>query len=354
MISLSSLSKAFATCLTGLALLNHAAQAQTKKVPAPVRKPTTATKAPVKRPVASKTPVKTTSPQGFGRTKSGIEYRIFRRSNGRYTLRTDVNPAGDPTYSTRIGKTLAAHMQYRTAKDSVLFSTRKQLGMPAQIPLAALQERGGIEEAVTWLQAGDSAVFRFNLDSIFAKSFRQPVPPFMKKAGNTLTMLVKVQKLMTPAEAQAEQQKMMEMAQKKADADAAEFIAKDDALIQDYLKKNNLTGVKTSGGTYYVVTKAGTGPKPQAGQTVSVLYTGMLLNGKVFDSSEKNGGQPITFPLGRGQVIRGWDQGLLELNQGTKAILLIPSPLAYGSRGAGADIPANAILRFDVELVDVK
>ncbi|MDF7809770.1 FKBP-type peptidyl-prolyl cis-trans isomerase [Hymenobacter sp. YC55] len=293
--------------------------------------------------------------QSFGRTTSGIEYKIYHRTNGRYQLRTDVNPAGDPTYSTRVGKILAAHLQYRTAKDSLLFSTRKELmGMPAQLPLSEVKVRGGIEDAVALLQPGDSAVFRFNVDSVFAKSFRQPAPPFMKKAGNTMTVLAKAQKLMTQEEASADQQKMMELAKKKAEADAARLLQKDDLQIQAYLKKNNLTGLKTTGGTYYVVTKAGTGPKPQTGQTVSVLYKGTLLDGKVFDSSEKQGGKPISFALGVGQVIPGWDQGLAALTQGTKAILLIPSPLAYGSRGAGPDIPANAILRFDVELVEVK
>ena len=105
---------------------------------------------------------------------------------------------------------------------------------------------------------------------------------------------------------------------------------------------------------YYVVTKAGTGAKPTPGQTVSVLYKGTLLDGKVFDSSEKMGNKPIEFPLGVGQVIPGWDKGIALLNKGSKATLLIPSSLAYGQRGAGADIPADAPLRFDVELVDVK
>ncbi|HEX8426722.1 FKBP-type peptidyl-prolyl cis-trans isomerase [Hymenobacter sp.] len=327
-----------AVLLAATGLLEQSAYAQAK---APVK---AQTKAPVKAPAPT-----------FGRTASGIEYRIYRKTNGRYLLRTDVNPAGDPTYASRVGKILAAHLQYRTAKDSVLFNSRKDLlGMPAQLPLTELKVRGGIEDAVAMLQPGDSAVFRFNVDSVFGKSFRQPVPPFMKKAGNTMTLLAKAQKVMTPEEAAADQQKMMELAQKKAAADAARLSQKEDLQIQAYLKKNNLEGLKTTGGTYYVVTKPGTGPKPLSGQTISVLYKGMLLDGKVFDSSEKQGGRPISFALGTGQVIPGWDQGLAALTQGTQAILLIPSSLAYGPRGAGADIPANAILRFEVELVEVK
>ncbi|MBR7950932.1 FKBP-type peptidyl-prolyl cis-trans isomerase [Microvirga sp. STR05] len=111
---------------------------------------------------------------------------------------------------------------------------------------------------------------------------------------------------------------------------------------------------KDASGVYYMVTKPGTGPKPKAGQTVSVLYKGSLLDGKVFDSSEKMGNKPIDFPIGVGQVIPGWDKAIPLLAKGSKATLLIPSSLAYGQRGAGADIPADAPLRFDVELVDVK
>ena len=73
----------------------------------------------------------------------------------------------------------------------------------------------------------------------------------------------------------------------------------------------------------------------------------------MFDSSDK-AGKPIDFPMGQGAVIPGWDEGIALLNKGSKAILLIPSSLAYGTRGAGADIPANSPLRFEVELVDVQ
>jgi FKBP-type peptidyl-prolyl cis-trans isomerase FkpA len=86
---------------------------------------------------------------------------------------------------------------------------------------------------------------------------------------------------------------------------------------------------------------------------VSVNYNGTLLSGKQFDSSDK-AGKPIDFPIGQGAVIPGWDEGIALLNKGSRAILLIPSALAYGTRGAGADIPANAPLRFEVELVDVQ
>jgi len=93
------------------------------------------------------------------------------------------------------------------------------------------------------------------------------------------------------------------------------------------------------------------GAMPKAGDKVKVHYTGRLLDGTVFDSSHKRG-EPIEFTLGKGEVIKGWDEGIGQLKKGQKATITCPPEYAYGSRGQG-NIPANATLVFDVELVDV-
>ena len=97
----------------------------------------------------------------------------------------------------------------------------------------------------------------------------------------------------------------------------------------------------------------GTGMDAIVGKTVSVHYTGRLMDGTVFDSSVERG-EPIDFKLGAGMVIKGWDEGIALLQVGDKARFVIPSDLAYGTRGAGGVIPPNATLIFDVELMDVK
>ena len=110
---------------------------------------------------------------------------------------------------------------------------------------------------------------------------------------------------------------------------------------------------KTESGLRYQIIQKGDGVKAEKGKTVSVHYKGQLIDGTVFDSSYKRN-EPIDFPLGVGQVIPGWDEGISLLNVGDKARLVIPSHLGYGSRGAGGVIPPDANLIFDVELMAVK
>ena len=103
---------------------------------------------------------------------------------------------------------------------------------------------------------------------------------------------------------------------------------------------------------HYKIIQEGAGEQASAVKKVSVHYKGELLDGTVFDSSYKRQ-QPIDFVLGQGQVITGWDEGVSLLKVGDKARFLIPSDLAYGSRGAGGVIPPDATLLFDIELVAV-
>jgi len=128
-----------------------------------------------------------------------------------------------------------------------------------------------------------------------------------------------------------------------------ERLAKARSEMQALLEKHSEGFQQTESGLRYKILSAGKGPKPSQGDRVSVHYEGSLLDGTMFDSSVQRG-EPIEFLLGVGQVIPGWDEGIQLLRVGDKARLLIPSELAYGSRGAGGVIPPNAALLFDVSL----
>ncbi|AFY39166.1 Peptidylprolyl isomerase [[Leptolyngbya] sp. PCC 7376] len=116
----------------------------------------------------------------------------------------------------------------------------------------------------------------------------------------------------------------------------------------------DITAIKTTdSGLRYTEDVAGEGDFPMEGEMVTVHYTGKLLNGKVFDSSRQRN-EPFSFVIGVGQVIKGWDEGVMAMNPGAKRTLIIPSDLAYGSRGAGGVIPPDATLVFDVELLKIR
>ncbi len=122
---------------------------------------------------------------------------------------------------------------------------------------------------------------------------------------------------------------------------------------KDNIEPSSDSSIQNAEGLQINVLKEGNGKVATAGSRVTVHYSGFLMDGKKFDSSLDRG-QPFTFLLGAGQVIKGWDQGIQDQKVGTKLELLIPPEMAYGSRGAGGVIPPNATLKFEVEILDVE
>ncbi|GAB1484277.1 peptidylprolyl isomerase [Treponema sp.] len=135
-------------------------------------------------------------------------------------------------------------------------------------------------------------------------------------------------------------------------AAATGIIAKRDADIA-FITAKYPDMWKTASGLRYQILKQGSGPKPSAGKMVSVKYTGMFLDGKVFDASDMHGG-PIEFQAGAGRIIPAWEEAVLDMKLGEKRLIAAPPELAYGERGAGGVIPPYAFLLFEMELVKIK
>lgn len=267
----------------------------------------------------------------FKKLDSGLEYKIVKDAPG------DKKPA--------IGDILEMHIKFKV-DDSLLADSRADNNnQPVQIMLQPSPIKGDWTNGLPYLTEGDSAVFRMSVDSLKNSLQGQMLPPFMENK-KTLTYEIVLVSVKSQQEFQEEQDKLAE-AQNEID----------DKLMQEYFQTNNLTPAKTSSGVYYIMLKEGSGKTAEPGQRVTVNYSGWTLDGNMFDSNtdpSKGHVEPFTFTLGRGEVIPGWDEGVALLKKGGKAKLFIPSSLAYGPMGRKPQIPENAILMFEVEVLKIE
>ena len=229
--------------------------------------------------------------------------------------------------------------------DSVLFDSRKMNNNnPVPFQLTAPAFKGDLAEGFSLLTAGDSAIFRVPVDSVLAAG-NQLLPWMQKGKGQKIQYEIKVVKVQTQAQKQAEMQEM-----------AAKQVGVDEKLLQDYFTKNNIKPMKTASGLYYKIDNPGNGANAMPGQNVTIDYTGMTLSGEKFDSNvdpKFQHVQPFSFVLGQGQVIKGWDEGVALLKKGAKATLYIPSTMAYGAQSPSQLIAPNSVLIFNVEVKEI-
>jgi len=264
------------------------------------------------------------------------------------------------------GDFMMLNVSYSDANENVMFSSADRGGaLPLNYVDSVFKNNGSLEEGFKLLGLGDSIILKVQAEKIFKESFRQPLPDTIP-SESIITVYMGVQAIYNQEEFQTYRMEQSQKMRAKAAEESNAQVAKDAKIIEDYLIENNIEAQSTPEGLYYVITKEGNGEMPALGDKVHVAYTGTLLDGTLFDSSveadAKAGGTyqagrnyvPYAFPLGRGQVIKGWDIGIALLSKGAKATLYIPSGLAYGTRASGAVIAANSVLKFDVELVNIE
>jgi FKBP-type peptidyl-prolyl cis-trans isomerase len=214
----------------------------------------------------------------------------------------------------------------------------------------------GLEEAVGTLKKGGKAKVIVPSVMAFGETGRgNMVAPY-----STLIYDVDI----INVQSKAEYEKQAAIDKKKAEQKQAEekkktdlknaAAKKDESVLRNkYLKDHKITAQPNADGLYYIEKVKGTGPQAMAGKKVKVHYTGTLLDGREFDSSRKSN-QPYEFTLGRGEVIKGWDEGIAMMKQGGKAMLIVPSSMGYGEQGNGQMITPYSTMVFEVELVEVK
>jgi len=273
----------------------------------------------------------------FKKTDRGALYHIFK--------------SGD-TARIKVSNVITFNAIQKTDKDSVLFTTYTQAN-PVKLQVQPSQNIGDLMDIFPLMAAKDSAIVKIPADSVF-KGHEEQRPPFLPK-GSYLVFSLKVERVQTVEDAIAERNAAME-----------KYKAAEATSIDKYIADNKLAVKTTPSGLKYVINKASIKAKPMSGDSVFVNYVGHTVEGKVFDTSVEavakasgvyNPGrpyEPISFVLGTSSVIKGWDEGLLLLNEGSKATFVIPSALAYGAQGAGEDIKPFTPLIFELELVKVK
>jgi len=275
---------------------------------------------------------------------NGIEYKIVKHGAGKSKA--------------AMGDIVEFHILAKVDTLVLGDSRKQQEGKPAVIRVDSVKGSGQWQSVFPMLTAGDSAVVQIWCDTMIKNlpPQQQQLPPWLKK-GNKVVITLKVESIKSMAEYQKDMQTKQAAMQKEMQDKAASQAPVDDKIIQDFLAKNNIKASKTNSGIYYVIHKEGKGDMIQKGQNVTIDYTGKTLDGKMFDSNTdpaKGHVQPFSFNVGTGQVIPGWDEAVLLMKKGTNATIYIPSPLAYGPRGAGPDIGPNSVLMFDMEVKDVK
>jgi FKBP-type peptidyl-prolyl cis-trans isomerase len=239
----------------------------------------------------------------------------------------------------------SAHYTVYLLGGEKLFSTYDR-SEPIDFKVGSQFENMGFQEVIKQMKEGGKANAIVPSSMAFgAEGAGDFVAPF-----TTLYYDVELVKVLTDAEWQKKQTEK----EAKKQAEKAKTEQEEAQAIQKYMKDNNITPTTVlPSGLIYVEKQAGSGPKPVTGKKVKVHYTGKFLNGTPFDSSVDKG-EPLEFPIGQRAVIEGWDLGIALMSQGTKALLIVPSKLAYKERGYGDAIPPNSTLVFEVELVEIE
>ncbi len=276
-------------------------------------------------------------------TTNGFEYNFIKDEAGEALAPGQVAVLDAKVYA----------VNKETGKDTLLTDTREMSGEAQYYPMPTLEEMSSskdpLVDLLSLMSKGDVAEVFQIFDTIPAMAAQ--FPDFTH---------IKIQVDLSDVMSEEDYQKKLQSEQESKRSDSMEIMALEEGvakLVAETLasyKAGELNDrlQKLESGLEVLVLEEGEGQMPASGEMVNVLYYGVLKSdGTMFDNSYRRG-EPISFPVGTGSVIKGWDQGLLSLKKGTSALLFIPSDLAYGSAGAPPSIQPNSDLVFFVDVLD--
>lgn len=286
-------------------------------------------------------------------TPSGLKFTVLKKGDG-----NTVQP----------GEYLRVGLRYSDKNDSVWRdNTKDQFPTIIPIPDAELaEEESDVEQLLRMLSLGDSVTFKISAKSIFIDTWQRPLPPGVLE-DDPFTFIIAVREIINQDQLMELQERLYNEQMEASMKQMNDQLAIDTVIIDNYLAEKKIAASKTESGVRFVITKQGRGEKAKSGQTVSVNYAGYTLSGEYFDTSmkkvaEENGiynqgrepYEPFTLTIDVDGVIQGWQDALKELNKGAKGTFYIPSSLAYGPQRINETISENAILVFDIEMLDIK
>jgi FKBP-type peptidyl-prolyl cis-trans isomerase FkpA len=289
----------------------------------------------------------------FKKTRTGLMYKIFDKGSRKDSL-ARIDNVVKLNYTQKLNDSL---LQSSYGKMPIFV----KISTPDQVNYSPL-------EVLPLMRKGDSAVTVQMIDTLLKQGLAQQLPPTAKK-GDRLTTTLRILQVFTSdslarldydAEMKKDEPRRMKEMQEQREKQEKEMVQKKEEeakFIEDYLASKNIKTVKSPKGVYVQVINEGTGAKADSGKFVAVMYRGSTFKGKVFDTNMDTSfhhTDPITFTIGRREMVDGFEEGIKYLREGGQAIIYVPGVLAYGPQSRPPDIGPYENLIFELRLVSVK
>jgi len=260
---------------------------------------------------------------GFSKTDTGIYYKLLK--------------IGDTVCPPKPTDYITADIKYTTINDSVFFKGYRTF------QLTEPDFKGSIDECFLMLSEGDSASFIIDANDFFTKTLQTKLPHFIKK-GEKLKVELRVDEIRTDAQYQKDKEDFLKWIEDFGDYEKS--------VLSRFIKEQKIDVAPVANGMYFITLQEGTGKPVEIGDVVTVNYEGRFLNGKFFDSTIKRN-QPFEFVFGAEmQVIPGLEDAIGRMREGEKALVILPSELAWGEKGSSTGIiPPFTSVIYEVELV---